>query len=221
MRQPFRPLGGHTRKLVMTALLSAVAYLLMLLEFPLPLLLPDFIKFDLSEVPALLASFSMGPLWGALVCLLKNLFKLSASYSGGIGELANFLMGVFFVVPAGFLYRWRKTKQGALLGMMAGSLCMAVSSFPINYFITYPVYAKLMPLDIIIGAYQAILPSVDGLVACLLIFNLPFTLMKALVCTAVVSLIYKRLSPLIRGQDAYPTTTRAPHSPPPQAKDGE
>jgi len=74
---------------------------------------------------------------------------------------------------------------------------MGVLSVPINYFISYPFYTSLMPLDTIIAMYQELIPSVDGLLACLIIFNAPFTLLKGLLDTALAFLIYKPLSPLL------------------------
>lgn len=182
----------------MTALLSALATVLMALSFSVPFM-PSFIKLDFSELPALLASFSLGPLSGVSVCLIKNLVNLPLSTTGGVGELANFLMGVTFVLPAGLIYRFRKSRIGAVLASGAGAAAMALGSLPINYFISYPMYAKLMPLEAIIGMYQAIVPSVDGLFMCLLTFNVPFTLLKGMLNVLICFLIYKPLSPLLRG----------------------
>ena len=92
----------QVRYLAMTAILSAVATVLMMLSFSVPLV-PSFLKMDLSEMPALIASLSMGPWSGVLVCLIKNLINLPMSTTGCVGELANFLHGVAFVVPAGLI----------------------------------------------------------------------------------------------------------------------
>ena len=181
----------------MTAVLSAAAAVLQLLELPIPFLIPDFVRLDFSELPALLASFSLGPLWGAAVCLIKNLFKLATSYSGGVGELGNFLMGVCFVVPAGVFYRRHKTRRGALGASLLGAVCMAAASVPINYFITYPAYEKLFPIEQILALYQLLRPSADGLLECLVTFNAPFTLLKGALDVALCFLIYKPLSPLL------------------------
>lgn len=183
----------------MTAILAAVSSVLMMLSFSVPLV-PSFLKMDLSEMPALIASFSMGPVSGVLVCLIKNLINLPMTTTGGVGELANFLLGACFVVPAGLIYRFAKNRKGALIASLTGCVAMAIISVPINYFLTYPVYAKFMPLEAIIGMYQAILPGVNGLLQCLLIFNVPFTLVRGILDSAVTFLIYKRISPLIKGR---------------------
>ena len=187
----------RTHRIAVTAILGAVAAVLQLFEIPLPFLIPDFVRLDFSELPALLASFSLGPLWGAAVCLIKNLFKLTTTYSGGVGELGNFLMGVCFVVPAGLFYQKHKTRRGALLASVLGAVCMAAASIPINYFITYPVYANIFPIETIIQLYQLIRPSVNGLLECLIVFNAPFTLLKGTLDVLLCFLIYKPLSPLL------------------------
>lgn len=190
-------LSVNTRKIAVTALLSAVATILMFLSFPVPFLIPPFIKMDFSELPALLAAFSMGPLSGVAVCLVKNLINVLFTTTGGVGELCNFLMGVCFVLPAGWIYKLKKTRGGALLASVVGAVFMAVLCIPINYFISYPFYTSLMPLDVIIGMYQDLMPSVDGLLACLVIFNAPFTLLKGALDVVLAFLIYKPLSPLL------------------------
>ena len=191
---------GYIRYITVTAIMSAVAAVLQLLEFPLPFLIPAFIKFDFSELPALIASFTMGPLSGVLVCLIKNVVKLLTSSSGGIGELANFLIGMFFVGSAGLIYKYKRTRKGALIGCVAGSIVMALMSLPVNYYITYPFYSKFMPIDTIVQMYQEINPNVNGLLACLIVFNIPFTFLKGAADSLITFLIYKYLSPIIKGR---------------------
>ena len=189
---------SRTHKIAVTAMLSAAATVLMFLEFPIPFLIPSFVELDFSELPALLAAFSLGPVSGVVVCLVKNVIKgLLFSGTGGVGEMCNFLLGICFVIPAGLIYKRWKTRWGALIAALAGAALMAVCSVPVNYFISYPFYTSFMPLETIIGMYQSLIPSVDGLLACLVIFNAPFTLLKGLLDTALCFLIYKPLSPLL------------------------
>ncbi len=183
-----------SKKAATVALLSAIATLLMFLEFPIPFLIPSFVRMDLSELPALLASFAYGPVAGAIVCLIKNLIKLITTTSGGVGELCNFLLGCCFVVPAGWIYRVKRTKKSAVLGSAIGVVSMAVLSFPLNLYVSYPMYMRLQPLEAILAMYQKILPFADTLPECLLIFNLPFTLLKGAIDTVLVFAIY----PVIR-----------------------
>ena len=186
--------------ITVTAIMAAVAAVLQLLEFPLPMLIPPFIKFDFSELPALISAFALGPVSGVTVCLIKNVVKLLTSQSGGIGELANFLIGACFVGVAGLIYKHNRTRKGALIACLAGSAAMAVLSLPINYYITYPFYSKFMPIDQIVRMYQEINPNVNGLVGCLIIFNIPFTFMKGVADSIITFAVYKYLSPVIKGQ---------------------
>ena len=205
---------SRTHRIAVTAMLSAAATVLMFLEFPIPFLIPSFVELDFSELPALLAAFSLGPVSGVVVCLVKNVIKgLLFSGTGGVGEMCNFLLGICFVVPAGLIYRCRKTRSGALAGALAGAVIMALCSIPVNYFISYPVYTKFLPIDVIISMYQEIvqsfngllsragapfaLPAVDGLLGCLIAFNAPFTLLKGLLDMGLCFLVYKPLSPLL------------------------
>ena len=188
----------NVRKLTMTAMLSAVATVLMFFSFSIPVV-PSFIKMDFSELPALIGAFSMGPVSGVMICLIKNLVNLTATTTGGVGELCNFMLGACFVLPAGLVYKRKKTKMSAITGALIGAIVMAVLSVPINYYLTYPVYAAFIPMDTIIGMYQAINPSVTGLLDALIKFNMPFTFVKALFSVLITVLIYKHVSPLIKG----------------------
>lgn len=194
--------GGrlHVRELAVTAMLSAVAFVLMFLDFPIPFLIPNFVKMDFSELPALLAAFSLGPVYGVVVCLVKNLIHLTITSTVGAGELCNFLLGACFVFPAGLLYQRIKTRKGALIGALVGAVVMAVLSVPLNYYITYPIYTQFMPVEQILGLYQVIRPSVNGLLECLIVFNAPFTLLKGLLTAALCFLVYKPLSGLLHGR---------------------
>lgn len=192
-------MSKNVRKLTGTAMLSAVAYVLMFLEFPIPFLIPPFIKMDFSELPALLASFAYGPIWGMAVCLIKNLIHLINTQSGGVGELSNFLLGACFTAVAGVIYKRMHTKKGALIGSLAGAVIMGLVSLVTNYYIVYPIYTNFMPMEAIIGAYQLILPSVKDLWDCLIVFNLPFTIVKGLCSVVICMLIYKPLRNVLKG----------------------
>ena len=187
------------RKLTMTAMLGAVATVLMYLSFSVPLM-PSFIKLDLSELPALIASFALGPVCGVVVCLIKNLINLCFTTTGGVGELSNFLLGAIFVFTAGMFYRHMGGRRGALIGSLAGAAMMAVLSVFTNYFVVYPIYTAFMPMDTILGMYQAINPNVKNLWDALIWFNMPFTFIKGLISVVITFLIYKKISPLLKGR---------------------
>jgi len=180
-------------------ILCAVAIVLMYLEFAVPLM-PTFLKFDFSEIAVLLAAFTLGPLSAILIELVKNLVHLPGTMSGGIGEIANFVIGSFFVGTAGLIYKYRKTKQGALLGMFVGTLIMTVAACLINYYIMLPIYINVVgfPLPAIIGATNAVGNTlVTDMKTLILFVFVPFNLFKGFVISIIVTLIYKRVSPLL------------------------
>lgn len=191
----------NTRAIAATAMLSALAYVLEFIEISVPFM-PFFIKFDISELPALIASFAYGPLSGIVVCLVKNVINVLLKFQTmGVGELSNFILGVLFVVPAGIVYKYKKTRGGAVLGAAVGAVLSAVVCFFSNYYIVYPIYAKMiMPEEVILSAYQAILPSVKNLQQAILIFNVPFTFGKFAIVAMLTFLIYKRISPILKGK---------------------
>lgn len=190
----------NVRYLTVTAMLSAVAYILMFLDFSVPFM-PGFIKMDLSELPALIGSFSMGPLCGVLICLVKNVLHLFITTTGGVGELSNFILGVAFVLPAGLIYKHKKTRKTALAGSLLGAVIMAAFSVFSNYFLVYPVYYNFMPEDRILAAYQLILPSMKNILQCLICFNMPFTFVKGLFSVVITFLVYKHISPILKGRN--------------------
>ena len=188
----------NVRYLTVTAMLSAVAYILMFLDFSVPFM-PAFIKMDLSELPALIGSFAMGPLCGVVVCLIKNVLHLFITTTGGVGELSNFILGVAFVLPAGLIYKHKKNRKSALIGSLAGAAFMGIFSIISNYFLVYPVYYNFMPEEVILAAYQAILPSVKNILQCLICFNMPFTIVKGMFSVVITFLTYKHISPILKG----------------------
>ncbi len=188
------------RAVTVSAVMGAVGFVLMLLEFPISFIIPSFIKFDFSEIPALITSFAFGPQYGVLVCLIKNLLHLFVTTSNGVGELSNFVLGAVFTGAAGLIYSLKKDRIGALIGSGVGALIMAVISVFTNYFVVYPAFVVIygMPEEAIVGAYKAILPSIEGLRQALIIFNLPFNFFKGMAVTAICFAVYKKLSPLLK-----------------------
>ena len=123
------------------------------------------------------------------------------SQTAWVGEASNFILSSFFVVTAAVFYKKKKTKNMAIIGSVVGAIAMAFASIVSNYFVIYPIYSNFMPIDQIIAAYQAIMPSVgDGtnpLLECLVIFNAPFTFVKGIFSVVITMFIYKPLSPIL------------------------
>lgn len=177
------------------AILGALAAVLFPLEIP----IVAFYKLDFSTLPALLGAFSMGPLPGLAILLIKDLSRLAYSSSMYVGELADFLMGAAFILPASLIYRKHKTRKTALVGMAVGTLCMIVVSVLVNWKMMLPFYmtAFHMDMDAVIGMAQKALPFVDTEWKVLLYVTAPFNLLKGFVLSLLTFVLYKRLSPLL------------------------
>lgn len=191
---------SNTRKITATALLAAVAYLLAFLEFPVPLT-PAFARMDISDLPALIGAFAFGPVTGVMVELVKNLLGLMTSSTGGVGELANFLMGASYAFTAGKIYKHHKTKRMALVGGVTGSIAMGIMAAITNYFILLPMFEQFMPLEDIIAAFGEFIPFIHTKMDVVLFNAFPFNVMKGLVITAVTMLVYKKISPVLKGSN--------------------
>lgn len=187
------------RTISMTAMLSAVAYLLAFVEFPAPLS-PSFARMDLSDFPALIGALAFGPLSGLLIELVKNALQLLTTSTGGIGEIANFLMGASYVVTAGFIYKRHKTKKTALATCVLASVVMGIAAALANYFILLPLFESFMPLDQLIASFAEFLPFIHTKLDVVLFNAFPFNLLKGLVIGGVTMLIYKRLTPILKGR---------------------
>lgn len=185
------------RRLVFTALMAGISYVLAeFLSFKVPIM-PSFMSFDFSDAPAMLASFTMGPVSGVFVCLIKNLLGCITTKTACIGELSNFILGVSLVVPAGIIAHKCKKFSRAVIAGIVGAVVMAAMGFVSNYLLIYPLYGTIgWSTEVIVGLYQKILPSVNGLPECLLIFNVPFTFVKGAIAAAFSLVLYKHLRPI-------------------------
>lgn len=193
-----------TRNLVTCGMLSAMAGVLMLLEFPLPFIAPPFYELDLSEIPALVGAFSMGPVAGIIIEFIKILIKLiiKGTSTAFVGDVANFVIGCIFVVTASLIYKFKKDRAGALIGMGSATGIMSITSTFVNAFIMIPLYSVMfhLPLEQIISMGNSVNPNVNSLFTFCLICVLPFNLLKGVIVSAVTFFIYKPLQRLIRGK---------------------
>ena len=192
----------NARTLTQISLLSALAAILMLFEIPL-WFAPSFYQIDLSEVPVLIGSFAMGPMAGVLIELVKNLLKLifNGTLTGGVGEGANFLIGCAFIVPSAIIYHRNKTKRGALMGMIIGTATLTIIGSFLNAYILLPVYSKAfgLPLEALIEMGTAINPRITSLTSLVMLAVAPFNLLKGVVVSIITSVLYKKISPILRG----------------------
>ena len=177
------------------AVLTALASILFLIEIP----VVAFYKLDLSNLPVLLGAFSMGPVPGLNILLLKSRIGMLHSSSMYVGEMADFIMGAAFVLPAALIYRRHKTRNTALIGMAVGTVVMIVVAVLVNWKIMIPFYmtAYGMPMEAGVGMATKAVPFVDTEWKLLLCVTAPFNLLKGVVLSVLTFVLYKHLSPLL------------------------
>lgn len=185
-----------TANITRIAVLSALSAILFLIEIP----VVAFYKLDLSNLPALLGGFAMGPIPGVLILLIKDLTGMLHSSSMYVGELADFIMGAALVVPASVIYRLKKTRRVAVLGMLGSTLLMVIVAVLVNWKIMIPFYmgAYHMSMEAVVGMIQKAVPAVDSEWKLLMYATAPFNLLKGFVLSLMTFLIYKPLSPLLK-----------------------
>lgn len=189
------------KALVKIGMLAAVALILMLYEIPLPFA-PSFYEIDFSEVPVMVGCFAMGPLAGAVIEFVKILlnFVFTGTDTAGVGELANFIIGCSLCVPAGLIYRRNRTRKNALIGMITGTVLMTVIGCVINAFVLLPTFATAfhMPIDELIAMGTSVNPNITNLFTFVMFAVVPFNLLKGVLVSIIVFLIYKKISPIFR-----------------------
>lgn len=187
------------KNLTKVAVLGVLAFFIMAFEFPLPFF-ASFLKIDFGDIPALLAGFALGPWAGAGVEVLKNiLHAIFKNQTAFIGEAANLLTGILFVVPASYVYWINKNRNTAVIGMLLGTAAMAIGMSVANYYIFIPLYQKVLniPMDVIVSLGTKANPRIVDLKTLIVYSILPFNILKGLLLSLVTLLIYKRLSFLL------------------------
>ena len=191
-----------TRKVAMIGMFSAVAGIMMLFEFPLPMIAPPFYELDLSELPVLICGFAFGPVAGVVTEFLKVLIKLflKSTSTAFVGDLANFVVGCTMILPATILYHLKKSKKAAVISCVVGTICMAVFGTAFNAIYLIPAFSKLyqIPLEAIIAMGTAINASITDIVTFVIICVGPLNIIKGTVVSVITILVYKPLSPIIK-----------------------
>lgn len=188
---------NRTYHFIITAMLAAVAGILMSLEFSLPMM-PPFYKIDFSDVPAVIATFLLGPVYGICVELIKILIKLITvgTNSMFVGEFANVLGTLLFILPLWFIYkRLGKTKRAAVTALLVSIPIRVAFSCFLNACITLPLYAKAMglTLDEVVVAVGSVNPLITNLPLFLALATIPFNLIKLVLNYLVGYILYNRL----------------------------
>ena len=177
------------------AVLTALSSILYMISIP----IVAFYSLDLSNLPVLLGAFSMGPVAGLIILGLKSLIGCLTSSTMYVGELADFIMGAAFVLPAARIYQRNKSRKGALIGMITGTVALILAGCLTNAYLLIPFYMKAfgMPMEAIIGMCAQALPFVDTELKVILFVTAPFNLLKGVVLCILTYMIYKPLSPLL------------------------
>lgn len=190
-----------TKMIAQIGMLGAIAVVLMLFEIPLPFA-PSFYEIDFSEVPVLIGAFTMGPVAGAMIELVKIMinFIITGTDTAGVGELANFLIGCGLCVPAAIIYRRVHTRVGAIIGMLTGTAIMTIVGCFLNAYVLLPAYAKAfqMPIDALVGMGTAVNGNINNLLTFVVFAVAPFNLLKGVLVSLIVFLIYKKISPILK-----------------------
>lgn len=195
--------SSKVRTIAQIGMLGAISVVLMLFEVPLPFA-PSFYEIDFSEVPVLVGCFAMGPAAGAAIELIKILlnFAINGTVTAGVGELANFLLGCSFVVPAGLIYKKMHTRKGAIIGMVTGTVIMTFLGCFLNAFVLLPAYGKAfgMPIEALVGMGTAVNAHITSLFTFVAFAVAPFNILKGCLDSLIVFLIYKKIRPVFRMQ---------------------
>lgn len=188
------------RGIAKIAILAAVSFILMMFEFPLPFA-PSFYKLDFSEVGVLLGGFAIGPAAAAAIEGLKIVLNLlfTGTTTAYVGEFANFVIGCSFAVTASLIYRHHKTRKNALIGMTVGTVTMALVGALVNALVLLPMYSVLygMSMDTIIGMGSALIPAIHDIWTFVMFAVVPFNLVKGILVSVFVTILYKHVSPLL------------------------
>lgn len=190
----------NTRNMVKIAILGAIGMVLMFFELTVGFA-PPFLKLDISDMPALIGSFAMGPGAGVVIQFIKNILSLliEGTSTGGVGELSNFIVGSAFVFTAGYIYSKNRVYKNAIIGLITGVIVMTLFATFSNYFIVFPLYARIMiPLDEIVAMASSVNNLVVDYKTLILYAVVPFNLLKGAVVSAATLLIYKRVSPILQ-----------------------
>ncbi len=193
------------RSMTKISLLSVIGFVVMLIEFPLGIF-PEFLKLDLSDIPALIGSFTMGPIAGVIIQLIQNILHASVKLAetGGVGQLASFMVGSVFVFTAGSIYARRKSFKTAILAMVVGTISMSLFAAIFNYLIFIPLYARYfgIPLekyiDMVVDMAQKVNKLVVNYETLIFISIFPFNLLKGTIVSFITLLLYKKISPYLR-----------------------
>ena len=191
--------NNKLNRLVKISILGTIGFLLMFIEIPIPIF-PDFLKIDISDIPALVGGFALGPVAGVLVEFMKNIFH--GIFKGStvfVGEFANFLVGSILVFVSAYIYKKNRSKKGAIIGLAIGTICMAIVAGLLNYYVLLPLYEKALnfPIKAVVAIGNKLNSKIVDLKSFILWSIIPFNLLKGAIISLITAVIYKSVSPIL------------------------
>lgn len=190
-------------RLIKVSLLSVIGFLLMYIELPIPLF-PEFLKIDVSDLPALVGAFALGPIEGVVIELMKNILHgLFATKTAFVGELANFIVGAVMVLTAGFIYKNNKSRKSAVFGLVVATVVMSIAAAICNYYVLLPLYEKVLhiPLAAIVQLSQKVNPAIKDINTYIIWTIIPFNFIKGIFVSFITAAIYKSVSPILHEEN--------------------
>ena len=189
--------AGNLAVMAILSALSFILYATPFLKFSLPFIFPSFLDMQFSDLPALLGGFALGPVAGCIIIVVKCCLKMPMTGTACVGELADIIVGIAFVLPAALIYKRNKSRKGALIGLLVGMLSAVSVSLLANWLVLIPFYTKEFGMEMVVGMMQALYPEItaDTLYNYYLpLAVLPFNMLRCLVCAVITYFVYKPLS---------------------------
>jgi riboflavin transporter FmnP len=189
-----------TKNMILVAMMGAISMVLMMFDFSVPFA-PSFLKMDISDLPVILATFMMGPMEGILTAVIKIALKLliKGTETAFVGEIANIIGAVSYLLPAAAVYHFKKGKTGAVLALTVGTLVVSITSIFGNLYLTFPAFSKIygLPMETIIAMGTAVNKNITDLFTMMLFAVFPFNLFKYGILSVLTFLVYKRLKHIL------------------------
>ncbi|SKB67515.1 Riboflavin transporter FmnP [Acetoanaerobium noterae] len=187
-----------TSKMVKISILGVMSFILMFMNLPLPIF-PAFLKIDFADIPSVIGGFALGPVAGIMIQLIKNILHFMFDNStGGVGEISNFIVGGSFVLVSSSIYHAMRSKKGAIIGSIAGTIVMAMVGALSNYFLIISFYSNIMPIDVIINLGTVVNSAIHDKLTLVLYGVIPFNIFKGIVISVVTALLYKKVTPILK-----------------------
>lgn len=187
-------------KMTVMAMFSALSFVLMFFEFPLPFIAPSFYQLDFSEVPILIGAFMYGPTAGVIIEAIKVILHIviKGTSSAFVGDFANFILGCFYVVPAAIIYSYKKSRKNAIIGMIVGTVVLVISGCLLNAYLLLPKYAEIFGMEILISAGTDVHKSITNVFTFVVLAVGPFNILKGTVVAIITGILYKYVSKIVK-----------------------